>query len=96
MSYYTMIVNHREYTFNNFTFDNSQGEIYIEIDNKELDLLLVKWFYESVDNGQGINPNYKKDIKIESNNKIHCFEGCWVKNYLIASAKAIISYDYLV
>ncbi|MBD2269509.1 hypothetical protein H6F62_12220 [Anabaena sp. FACHB-1391] len=96
MSDCTIVVNNCKYTFKKFDLNEGKREISVEADNQKSDLLLQQWFYESVDNGQGINPNYKKDIKIESNNKIYCFEGCFVKNHSIYPAKAIISYDFLL
>lgn len=93
MSYYTLVVNDSEYTFDRFTVDDSKKEISIEGENHKFELLLKQWFDEGIDYGQGINPNYKKDIKIQSNNKIYCFERCWIKKYGITSAKAIICYD---
>lgn len=95
-----LTVNDREYTFDSFSIYEREIQIEVDDTNNILSLqVLNEWYKEGLDHEQGIDPNYKKNITIESNNENFCFERCWVRKRIIppdltSNFIFTISYDF--
>lgn len=82
------------YTLTSLDIDQNRRRIYITGNDEEYDFntFFFRWFALGIDRGQGIDPNYKKDVEIINYNQQYNFEGCFLSR-VTDRFRATIIYD---